>query len=215
LLLCLTSTLLQIHLNRYPLNHYCLHSGFLHPDCRFQDLVPVPVPGLGCSLVEAVDSSTGMMMVDNENNDPTIIMNRIFSKIISYMNIKDWSIFSAIGNVSGILNAPVENSSSYSFPLLSLVTKLSTAKPSCLPRALAMCSTLQASSLPAIDVASFFVISLLTGNISTPLKAASAQPQQSKSTTIVTQTTKEERILNLLNDLTIKMNHLIKLLENK
>jgi hypothetical protein len=32
---------------------------------------------------------------------------------------------------------------------------------------------------------------------------------------IVTQATREERILNLLNDLNIKMNHVIKLLEEK
>jgi hypothetical protein len=39
--------------------------------------------------------------------------------------------------------------------------------------------------------------------------------QASKSTTIVTQATKEERILNLLNDLNVKMNHVIKLLESE
>ena len=39
------------------------------------------------------------------------------------------------------------------------------------------------------------------------------QPQQQASTTIVTQSTKEDRILNLLGDLTIKMNHVIKMLE--
>jgi hypothetical protein len=39
------------------------------------------------------------------------------------------------------------------------------------------------------------------------------QQTQSKSTTIVTQQTKEDRILNLLGDLTIKMNHVIKILE--
>ena len=37
--------------------------------------------------------------------------------------------------------------------------------------------------------------------------------QQQASTTIGTQSTKEDRILNLLGDLTIKMNHVIKLLE--
>ena len=40
------------------------------------------------------------------------------------------------------------------------------------------------------------------------------QPQQA-STTIVTQSTKEDRVLNLLGDLTIKMNRVIKLLEDK
>jgi hypothetical protein len=43
-----------------------------------------------------------------------------------------------------------------------------------------------------------------------------AQPQQQQaSTTIVTQSTKEDRILNLLGDLNIKMNRVIKLLEHK
>jgi hypothetical protein len=41
------------------------------------------------------------------------------------------------------------------------------------------------------------------------------QSQQQASTTIVTQSTKEDRILNLLADLTIKMNRVIKLLEDK
>ena len=44
---------------------------------------------------------------------------------------------------------------------------------------------------------------------------AQPQPQQQGQvyTTIVTQTTKEDRILNLLSDLNVKMNHAIKLLE--
>jgi hypothetical protein len=40
------------------------------------------------------------------------------------------------------------------------------------------------------------------------------QSQQQASTTIVTQSTKEDRILNLLGDLTIKINRVIKLLED-
>lgn len=47
-------------------------------------------------------------------------------------------------------------------------------------------------------------------------KQAQSQQQGSSTTTVVTQaTTKEERILNLLNDLNIKMSHVIKLLDEK
>ena len=56
------------------------------------------------------------------------------------------------------------------------------------------------------------------GTKHTHLGSSSQQPQTQQqqgqaSTTIVTQTTKEDRILNLLSDLNVKMNHIIKLLE--